>query len=369
MKTLILFSPVEVRKTLEGLPSLAALLPDAGEVGVDSEAWPGVVRKTDLEIYRWLANTGYAHLSEVVGQLERASAAGCTFSGLLTTRSREQFACHTSELLVADDLLNRGYGVNTIDRSGEASPDLRVEGEGIDVAVEVYSPRELLPVDACRDDVKDLLNNADIPADYNFRAETKLEQTIPPEPQQFDPWAPSKFLELTREEVFEEIRYDVESALAELRPLDKVYRHPGTPLLTTVEIEDVERSPGHGPVRYGSYSYPGFSGYSPAGVFRTIVERAQKKAKKRQAEGVDASARALVVDLTGTKIAEDLLRSPAHMRGAEEAVKGIDPKEHGLDVIAFVVRVLPRGLAAVLTIADDTTLSIHEVQAMFGQTA
>jgi hypothetical protein len=95
------------------------LLPDPGEVGVDSDAWPGVVRKTDLEIYRWLANTDYKHLAEVVGQLEGASAAGCTFGGLLTTKGREQFASHTSELVVADALLNRGYLVNTIDRSGE----------------------------------------------------------------------------------------------------------------------------------------------------------------------------------------------------------------------------------------------------------
>jgi len=60
-------------------------------------------------------------------------------------------------------------------------------------------------------------------------------------------------------------------------------------------------------------------------VFRTIVERSQKKAKKRQAQGVSATARALVVYLMGTKIAEDLAQ-PAHMNEAKMALDGIEPR-------------------------------------------
>jgi hypothetical protein len=54
--------------------------------------------------------------------------------------------------------------------------------------------------------------------------------------------------------------------------------------------------------------------------------------------------------------------------GAEAALHEIDPQEYGLDVIAFVVRALPQGLAALLTVADDTTLTEAKVQAVFGQT-
>jgi hypothetical protein len=370
MRTPLLFSPERVRKTLVSLPSLAALLPDPGAEGVESEAWPGVLRKTDRELYRWLANTAhFEHLAEVVGQLERVKTAGCSLDGLLKTRSREQFVGHTSELLVADDLLDRGYGVRTVERSGESSPDLLVSGDGIEVAVEVYTPRELRTVDAWVDDLKDLLNNADIAADYTSSAETKVERAIPPTPEQFDPWGPDKYLEQTADQVFAEIREDVQNALSDLQPLSKIYRHGTTPLLTTVEIENVERSSEQGPARRGSFSYPGLSGYSPAGVFRTVVERALKKAKKRQASGVDANARALVVNLMGTKIAEDLVRSEVHLNQATESADGIDPQEYGLDVIAFVVRVFPRGLASIVTIAEDTTLPIAEVKAIFGATA
>lgn len=71
-----------------------------------------------------------------------------------------------------------------------------------------------------------------------------------------------------------------------------------------------------------------------------LVERAQKKARRRQAQDVSATARALVVYLPGTKIAEDILRSPAHTNDAEAALHDIDPQRYGLDAIAFVVRAL-----------------------------
>ena len=286
----------------------------------------------------------------------------------LRLRGREQFASHTSELLVAEDLLDRGYQVTTIARTGDVTPDLHVKGEGIDVAVEVYSPRELRAVDEFQNDAIDLLNNADIAADYYSRTETAIEKTIPPEPQHRDPFAHDRFLGETGEEVLAEIREDVQDALAELLPLAKTYRHGDTPLVTTVEIEDVRRSSEEGPARRGSFSQPGFSGYSPAGVFRKIVRRAQKKASEQQVSGVDASARALVVNLMGTKIADDLVRSEIHLNHAVESADGIDPQEYGLDVIAFVVRVFPRGLASIVTIAEDTTVSIDEVNAMFGAT-
>lgn len=91
-----------------------------------------------------------------------------------------------------------------------------------------------------------------------------------------------------------------------------------------------------------------------------------KKAKKGQAAGVEAKARVLVVDLTKTQIAQDLGRGTPHLNEAEKALDGIDPQRYGLDAIAFVVRALPRGLAAPLIRVDDTRLSTADVKAMFG---
>src|SRR6266498_4753407 len=131
MGTPILFSPENVRNVLVKLPSVAALLPDPALEGEPSDAFPGVLRKTQREVYRWIANTHYEHLADAVVHLERVHAAGCTFGSLLTTRDREQFVSLTAEVLVADDLLRRGYAVSTIPRSDRVSPDLHVVADEI----------------------------------------------------------------------------------------------------------------------------------------------------------------------------------------------------------------------------------------------
>jgi hypothetical protein len=366
VSTAILFSPEKVRRVLASLPSLAALILDPAIEGVESEAFPGVLRKTRRELYRWIANTHYEHLGEVVRQLERVLAAGCRFDRLLATRDREQFVSDTAEVFVAEDLLDRGYTVSAIPRSGRASPDLYVVADGTDVGIEVYSPRELVAVDEWVREVSDLLSYADVRASYSSSVKTELERSIPPDRDQPDSWATAEMLDRTREVVLAEITRDVVRSLAKLQPLSKAYRHPATPLLTTVELDGVWPASAAGPQRFGALSYPGFGGYSPAGVLRTIVERAHKKARKRQAEGVSAAARALVVYLMGTKIAEDLAH-PAHVEQAEAELAELDPQRYGLDVITFVVRALPRGLAAVFTVADDATLTIPQVEAMFGR--
>jgi len=364
---LILFSPDNVRSVLANVPSVAKLIPDPAHEGVPSNAFPLTCRKTKRELYRWIANTHYEHLADAVAHLEPVFAAGCSFDGFLTTTSREQFISHTAEVHVAEDLLRRGFTGSTIPRSGQASPDLHVKGNGVDMAVEVYSPRVLLAIDGWVNEMSDLLNYIDVPANYTANAHTTYERSIPPQPLDLNPWETARLLSQTRQEVIAAMSKDVESSLRQLQPLHRIYRHPGTRLVTTVEVEDVEQATPVGPVRRGAFSYPGFSGYSAAGVFRTVVERALRKAKRRQTHGITAASRAQVVNLMGTKIAEDLFH-PAHMTEAEAMLANVEPLDYGLDVFAFIVRAAPRGLAAVFTVADDTTLTASQVQALFGQT-
>jgi hypothetical protein len=348
MSTAILFSPGEVQHVLHGMPAVAALVPDPHGEGEPSSAFPNALRKTHRELYRWIANTHYEHLADAVLHLERVHAARCRFGSLLTTRSREQFISLSAEVFVADDLLRRGYTVRTVQRSSDPSPDLHVVGDGIDVAVEVYSPRELLAFDAWQKELSDLLNYVDVAADFSSSANTVVEQPIPP-PRggpRTDPWSIAEMIATTREAVIAEITDGVEESLRHLKPLTKTYRHERTPLVTTIELYDVAQARQLGPVRRGTISIPGFSGYSPAGVFRTIVDRALRKASRRQVESVPAAARALVVYLMGTKIAEDLIH-PSHLREAKAVLDGVDPRSRGLDVLAFVVRALPHGLAAI----------------------
>ena len=99
-------------------------------------------------------------------------------------------------------------------------------------------------------------------------------------------------------------------------------------------------------------------------MFGTIIQRALNKAQRRQAHGVLASARVLVVYMMGTKIAEDLIH-PIHTEKAKAELDGTDPQRYGLDAIAFVIRALPRGLAFLFAVGDDNTLTTAHLEAMF----
>jgi len=55
----ILFSPSTVQIVLADMPAVAGLLPDPAAEGQPSAAFPGVLRKTRREVYRWIANTHY----------------------------------------------------------------------------------------------------------------------------------------------------------------------------------------------------------------------------------------------------------------------------------------------------------------------
>lgn len=46
----------------------------------------------------------------------------------------------------------------------------------------------------------------------------------------------------------------------------------------------------------------------------------------------------------------------------------IEPRDHGLDAIEFVVRALPEGLASIFTVYDGSTLSLAQVEALFRAT-
>jgi Hydantoinase B/oxoprolinase len=219
MRPQILFDPADVKKVLASLPTVAALIPDPFEEGEDSDAFSGVLRKTERELYRWIAHTHYDHLAEVVTILEQVHAAGCTFGNFLTTTSRVQFISHTAELLVAEDLLHRGFSVRTVPLTSEVSPDLHVTGNGIDVAVEVYSPRELEAVDEWVRVVNDLLNFMDVAVNYRSTVETRVERGIPPDSEP-NSWMIAEQLQQTHDVVLAEISRDAEDSLRVMRPVD-----------------------------------------------------------------------------------------------------------------------------------------------------
>jgi len=218
---------------LKACRPLAALLPAPAGEGVWSDAFPGVLRKTEREIYRWPANTHYDHLVDALAVLEAALAGGCEFGELLATRSRRQFVALTAEVLVAEDLIHRGFTVTTVPRTNEPTPDLRIAGDELDLAVEVYTPRELLAFDTWVAEVRNLVDQADVAADYVSGIETSIDPATPPD-QHPDSWKIDEMLERAHDEVLAAIGADVDAQLRQLSTLNHVYENPGTPLRTRV---------------------------------------------------------------------------------------------------------------------------------------
>jgi hypothetical protein len=120
-----------------------------------------------------------------------------------------------------------------------------------------------------------------------------------------------------------------------------------------------------------SIALPGFGGYSPAGMLRRIIEGPlREKAGHGQAQTAGTGARCLLIDLSRAWIADDL-RHPAHRTEAERAVAAVDPREFGLDLIAFYRPYSGRlrGRCDYFATFDDERLSRIEVERLFGSAA
>jgi hypothetical protein len=117
-------------------------------------------------------------------------------------------------------------------------------------------------------------------------------------------------------------------------PFKATYDHGQSDLSTTFSLERVAASRSIGPIRSGNFNRPGPSSYSPTGVFSTVVERAEKKARKRQTLTSDAECRALLVNPMYTEVGEDLLHA-AHHAEAGKVLENFDPRTARLDLVAF----------------------------------
>lgn len=208
------------------------------------------------------------------------------------------------------------------------------------------------------------MSYADLPASFRSTVETVAPSTTWSSGSP-DPWAVARMLHTTRASVIAQVAKDVELSLLALAPLKRTYQHTPTPLVTTIELSEVTAAPKAGAARQGSISHPGFSGYSPAGVFGKLVKKALRKAKQKQTHGLAAAGRVQVVYIEGNQIAHDL-NHPAHRKAAAAHLQAVEPLAFGLDAIAFVARVAgSHDLASVFTVVDDTNITIENVKALF----
>jgi hypothetical protein len=356
-----LFEPARVARLLSVLPALRGALPAPAVDSEQARSFPGL--KNPREIYRLLANPHYAHLRQSLRAIENGLAARCRFGDLLTTRDYPQFAARMSEVRVADHFLLRDFAVATLPASGARVADLRVNRGDVEATLEVYSPRVWLALADWERTVRDELKNIDEPLDYVASVDTRVLDLAPP------PWVIADMLEETGPPLFAELKCDFDAALAARQPYRKVYRHGDYALETQVELDWVSESSGK-PGRVIGHGGPPVSGYSPASMFRRIIERqVYGKAGRRQAATATTRLRGLVVDLSRTAGIANDLRQPAHRGQALEVLREVDPTRVGLDFIVFSVpqyRVKPpRQLFVDFNVYENSRVSGAEMEAMF----
>lgn len=355
-----LFDPTRVERLLAVLPTLQAALPPPREDSELARSFAGGM-KNRRAIYRLLANPHYPHLRQALRAIDGALVAG-DFGDLLRTGDYAQFAARLSEVWAADHFLLRDFSVATLAASGERAGDLRVVRGSIEATLEIYSPRIWLALADWDTAVADELKNVDEPLDYVGGADTRVDAMAPP-------WEVAAMVADTAAAVLNEIAADFAAALASRQPYKKTYRHGDHPLETTVELESVRDSDGM-PARLIARGGPGYSGYSPAGMFRRIIERqVHSKAARRQAAAAPTGLRGLVVDLSRTVGIADDLRHPAHRQQALDVLAEVDPARFGLDFVVFASPVYgvkpPRGLFVDFNVYENTRASRSAMEAMF----
>lgn len=144
------------------------------------------------------------------------------------------FSSLLDEALVAEHFLLRGYDVSTVARTGLQTPDLRVVGEGVDMAIEAYSPREWLEIEEWTGRLEQY---SDVPWNYNARVRTRVAQRSGPTAAPAAPWEIAAMLEATKETVFDALSRDVLTALSsELLWWTRTYEYEESRFETIVNL-------------------------------------------------------------------------------------------------------------------------------------
>ncbi len=332
-----LFDPEAIDRSLATLPRLRKALGDPHREGEPSAAFPAA-RRSRREIYRVLGNLHYPHLDELVRSVEDCLAGGFEQPTILRTRARKPFAEALAELQTAVHLLLRGFQIEA-PRPGKGQvPDVLARGHGIELAVEVYCPRQWEGLAELFDDLMNAVKNLDSPVDYRFEVAAAQLERFDDEQRLLilHPAELARALDATtRDQLLEELVGELAAKLDGTRGDLRLERErPDLNIKLSIRLDEVRRSTGVFPARPGCIFLPSISGYRPEGMFEQVVERVVDKAAKGQAVG-HASLSLLVVELSRSELASELAH-PSYRKTFEQTLQQrLGRHLCGYDMIAF----------------------------------
>jgi hypothetical protein len=265
-------------------------------------------RKSQLQIYRILANQHYPHLVELLQGLEYCLSQGYQNPSLIQTKNQSRFSSGISELFVSLFLLNNGFSVTGFDhvKAQEGTPDIIATKNDLSLLLEVYHPRDWEGLDLFLDDIDLYLKYLDRPLDFIFDINNKLISNFDDSGSllYFDPWIFSEAMENKRyrlESIRKIISY-IDSNLNESCPTElfSEFCFDSYNIKTVLKIKEIKLSHNIYPSRYGSFSPPILTGYAPEGMFDLLVKkRIKTKLRKEQLFKIAGNhIRILIVDIT-----------------------------------------------------------------------
>lgn len=335
MRIEFLFDPESVRRELKELPLLRSAL--AGNDVTDSASIRNV-QKCPREIYRVLGGTHYPHLAELLRTLELCLQHGFTQPTLLQTRARKPFFDALAELHAAEHFLLNGFSI-VIPQENKAGPkpEFIASGHGVEIAVEVYSPRIWEGLSGLSDGLIGMLMNWDAP--FSYKARLRLEG------KHFKPSKlllphPGELSDALTGPVCEALAHDFNRAIAEklgksTADFTVERERPDLNLAISLSLSSIDRASDGIPARSCVTHGPTKTGHAPEGIFdRLIARNVTNKARQRQAIG-HAPLSLLLVDLTQTDLRSEL-DHPFYRGKFSESIRAqFSSGLQGYDAIAF----------------------------------
>jgi hypothetical protein len=268
-------------------------------------------RSCPWQISRILGATDrYPGTGLLADDLERCLAAGLTLRWLRTT-SRRQLGAGLAEVRTACEFLRHGFILQDLDtgKSQSRVPEFAARDGELEIAVEVYAPREWQRLTDLTDELADRLRHLDVPMDYDIELVVGPMSRLDDEGglASLHPGPVDRGLDEVRDGAVASVMERIHAGLLSGRSVVEA-THVVASLNLKIRAVLAEIRPASGPLpqrEFHIHRWPA-SGYAPEGIFdRLARRRVRHKMSRGQAAAARLATSLLMVDLTQIPLADE----------------------------------------------------------------
>jgi hypothetical protein len=305
-----IYDPAIVEAAVVSRPHLRAALAELLP-GTPCAAFPHA-RSSPWQLARILGATqDYPRLLGVADDLERSLAHGLKLRWL-TTESRAQFRSGLAEVRTACELLRQGFALEDLDdgKGQDRVPELAARRGDLEVAVEVYAPREWQRLADFTDDLAARLRHLDRPFDYTMELSVGRASALDVDGclTSMHPGPVDAGIEAAavRNAIVNAIAGGTDTALAEGRPPHATHHVDALNLKVSAQLTRIRRATGPLPERPWTVTRWAAGDYAPEGIFERLMRRrVRHKMQLGQAPGAALPLSMLVVDLSSIELRDE----------------------------------------------------------------